>query len=408
MFWLIFGWTFVLAQAHQSSSLPPLLSFATNCSVEGQACVVGQDNLLTSHAGVESVQECGALCTDNLDCEFLTYFGPESFPFMKTCILYSECNNFTECEDCTTASEICFEFCGSNLEGALEENVLEIIGGVEEEMSCKAFCRNESACEAYTYHDTYDLFLPRTCIMLSEIRGPVQSCQNCSTGFPDCRNITGGLCAITVGSDDTALTSYQFTEIGDTPVSILTLGNQDCELTVVAVGGGGSASGAGGGSGYVASTNITVSPSQLVVRVGGPGESSSLQSSQGRTLISAGPGGDGNGYFGGDGYSGGGGGVSDYGYNGGMDGGNGGGGGGGGSGLDISSIALEQFRLGPGVGGSGGGSGTHYGGGGGGVMVGGSGPQETVYDGQGYGGGGGGYPDHPGPGLVLLEIKRKL
>ena len=386
---------------------PPLPSLATNCSVEGQACAVGQDNLLTSHAGVESVQECGALCTDNLDCEFLTYFGPESFPFRNTCFLYSECSIFTDCQDCTTAPEICFEqTCSSNLEGALEENVLEIIGGVEEEMSCKAFCRNESACEVYTYHDTYDLFLPRTCIMLSEIRGPYQSCQNCSTGFPDCRNITGGLCAIAVGSDDTLPTSYQFTEIGDTPVSILTLGN--CELTVVAVGGGGGGSGyyGGGGSGYVASTNITVSPSQLVVRVGGPGETSSLQNSQARTLISADPGGNGYGYDGGDGYSGGGGGVSDYGYNGGMDGGNGGGREGGeGSGLDISSIALEQFRLSPGVGGSGTSS---HGGGGGGVMVGGSGPQETVYDGQGYGGGGGGVYDHPGPGLVLLEIKRKL
>ena len=40
-------------------------------------------------------------------------------------------------------------------------------------------------------------------------------------------------------------------------------------------------------------------------------------------------------------------------------------------------------------------------------MVGGSGPQETVYDGQGYGGGGSYQVGHPGPGLVLLEIKLK-
>ena len=46
----------------------------------------------------------------------------------------------------------------------------------------------------------------------------------------------------------------------------------------------------------------------------------------------------------------------------------------------------------------------NMGGGGGGVLVDGSGPQQTEYDGQGYGGGKG-YSGHPRPGLVLLEIK---
>ena len=46
------------------------------------------------------------------------------------------------------------------------------------------------------------------------------------------------------------LTSYQFTQTGNTPVNILALG--DCELTVVAVGGGGYADIGGGGSWLVA------------------------------------------------------------------------------------------------------------------------------------------------------------
>ena len=52
------------------------------------------------------------------------------------------------------------EQCGHKLEGSLEENVLEIIPGVEEELSCKASCKKKPDCEAYTYHDNSDLLLP--------------------------------------------------------------------------------------------------------------------------------------------------------------------------------------------------------------------------------------------------------
>ena len=89
---------------------------ATNCSVEGQACDVGKKNLLTSYAGVKTVQECGALCTDNLDCEFFTHFGPDSFPFRNYCMLFSECGRLADCKDCTTSTtseELCI--CSSNL-----------------------------------------------------------------------------------------------------------------------------------------------------------------------------------------------------------------------------------------------------------------------------------------------------
>ena len=202
-----------------------------------------------------------------------------------------------------------------------------------------------------------------------------------------------------------------FTRTGANTVNIRAFG--DCEFTVVAVGGGGRGDGGdgGGGSGYVVSTSIKIPTSQLMVRVGGPEETSSLQTSEGKTIITAAPGEDSHGNNGGAGYSGGGGGAgyNNYGGDGGEDGGDGydssdgyGNPGGAGSGLDISTIRLEHFSLSPGVGGL---RNSRYGGGGGGVMVDGSGPQETVNDGQGYGGGGGGHVVSPGPGLVILEIK---
>ena len=52
-------------------------------------------------------------------------------------------------------------------------------------------------------------------------------------------------------------------------------------------------------------------------------------------------------------------------------------------------------------------SGGYYlGGGGGGLMVDGTGPESSNYQGQGFGGGGNGYTDYGDglPGLILLEI----
>ena len=61
----------------------------------------------------------------------------------------------------------------------------------------------------------------------------------------------------------------------------------------------------------MASTSVMPSPlSQLVVRVGGPGELSSLETREGETIITAQPGGESDRYDGGAGYSGGGGGSS--------------------------------------------------------------------------------------------------
>ena len=197
-----------------------------------------------------------------------------------------------------------------------------------------------------------------------------------------------------------------FTRTVTSNVNIRAFG--DCELTVVAVGGGGRGDGGygGGGSGYVASTSIKIHNSQLVVKVGGPGETSSLQTSEGEIIITAAPGEDSQANSGGAGYSGIGGGAAtnNYSGDGGEDGGDGhdssnGYNGGAGSGLNISSISLEQFTLTPGAGG--------VRGGGGGVLVNMDGPQDTDQSGQGYGGGGSIPHGDPGDGLVLLEIKMK-
>ena len=415
---LVAAWQVALAVAQ--ASFPPGI-----CSVEGQACRIGQDNLLAAVAGVEERGECERLCTGNHDCEFITHFGADNFPLRNYCMLYRDCSSLAKCQNCTIGVELCFEQCGGSLEGALEDNVVDIIPGVEDEVDCKALCRKVTSCEAFTYHGRSDPALPSICFLLTALVEPVRPCRHCASGFPDCRNITAARCSFAVGPDATARTAFSFTALGNTSVTIspvAALGG--CELTIVAVGGGG-AQGArlpgsspqwgGGGSGYWAGARVPVSATELVVRVGGGGEESTLATGAGELLLRAPPGGDGgyserNGHFGGAGYSGGGNGGSNTGY-GGQDGSDGccGANAGPGSGLRLDATDLQEFTLTPGIGGEARhhANSFHYGGGGGGVLVDGAGPRAEVFDGRGYGGGMGALGGRPGPGVLLLEIRPK-
>ena len=419
MLWLLFvSWRLALAGAQ--ATFPPSI-----CSVEGQACGIAEDNLLAAVPGVEEQAECERLCTLNPDCEFITHFGADNFPLRNYCMLHRACSRLARCQNCTIGVELCFEKCGASLEGALEENVVDIIPGMEDEVDCKALCRNETSCEAYTYHDRSDPALPGLCFLLTALVEPVRPCRHCASGFPSCRNITAARCSFSVGSDATAHTAFRFTALGNTTVTIspvATLGG--CELAVVAVGGGGAQSPrlpgstppwGGGGSGYWAGARAPVSASELVVRVGGGGEESTLGTGAGELLLRALPGGNGgysemNGHYGGAGYSGGGNGGSNTGY-GGQDGTDGccGANAGPGAGLRLDTVGLQEFTLSPGIGGEARhhANSFHYGGGGGGVLVDGTGPRAEVFDGHGYGGGMGALGGRPGPGVVLLEIRPK-
>ena len=132
-----------------SYNLAPALALASlpldTCWAEGQTCDIGPDNFLSAQAGVETLLDCQEICIEDQSCEFITYFSAESFPLKNYCMLFSDCTTLSQCKDCTTGVELCFEQCGQKLEGVLAENVLEIIPGVDDELDCKAICRNQSA-----------------------------------------------------------------------------------------------------------------------------------------------------------------------------------------------------------------------------------------------------------------------
>lgn len=375
------------------------------CSVP-QACEAHGDNLISAVAGVNTLAECKQLCRDVESCNLISHFGPDSLPLHSYCMMFINCSYLHDCPDCWSEDKVCFESCDSELEGEVFDNALEIITDVPDEPSCLLSCKKNPECQFFTYYSSRDLNYPGLCFLQRELSGSLTACEHCKTGISDCSDITDDICSFSVGSDDTPLTSFMFTESGTNITVTFNISDPAmllCELNIVAVGGGGRLEGGyygGGGSGYVSSINVSLNFLQLTVRVGWPGEKSTIGTPD-QLFLSASSGGDSSDDLAGSGYSGGG-----YRADGGEDGGDGyGSRGGKGSGLDLSSITLQNFSLTPGVGGKAQGS---IGGGGGGVLVNGVGPNRaSTNSGEGYGGGRYYNSDTDGPGLVLMEIIRR-
>jgi len=389
-----------------------LTSALETCSVTNRDCEVNE-NLIHAFPEIYSIQECRELCKNTSECEVISYHGQDSVPYKNFCMTYTQCSLLNDCEDCFTEAKPCFDVCDITNDGYFVHDTVDVITNVADEASCVTQCWMNPDCKFYTYYTASDQHYPRVCMLLSNIEGPMKPCLHCRTGFPDCKEITTDFCHFSVGDKKEKNTSYKATDTSASinlsfpPEALFSL----CELTIVAIGGGGSPSrgGGGGGSGYIETASISpISQRSIEVNVGGGTEESRVDTAAGETIVRAQSGKSGYGVSGGDGYSGGGGGASS-GYSGGSGGSNGGDGqdtsygnpGGKGSGLDISTIALEHFKLTPAAGGENCGN---CGGGGGGVLVDGQGP----HNGESYGAGGGKCNNaDPAQGIVLIEIKKK-
>jgi len=329
---------------------------------------------------------------------------------------FTQCSLLNDCEDCFTEAKPCFDVCDIQSDGSFAHDTVDVITDVPDEASCVIQCRMNPSCKFYTYYIASDHEYPSWCILLSGIEDPIKPCLHCRTGFPDCKDISADFCHFSVGDNTENLTIYKATDtLSNTSLSFPPEALfSSCELTIVAIGGGGSHGNyGGGGSGYIETASISLIANRtLLVHVGGGTEESRVVTAAGETIVRAHPGKYGGSYNGGDGYSGGGAGGGKYQY-GGSGGSNGGDGndssngvpGGKGSGLDISTIALEHFKLTPAAGGD---SCGISGGGGGGVLVDGQGPPGPHNEGGSYGAGGGGCTYYEHQGIILIEIKGEI
>jgi len=385
-------------------SEPPL-----TCSFNNEACAIHGDSLIDSFNDIENIAECRRLCYDVDDCEFITYYGSNGYPFRNICQLFMSCDETLSCTECISETKGCYNICSKNIIGAVDDNMLDIIPDIGNEGDCWDLCGKTSGCEFYTFY-LEDNPYHGTCVLLSSLQPPLQDCPTCVTGPRHCDG--PGLCQFLY--DGKTETHLMFTEPGVNISFSTTSGSffTECQLRVLAVGGGAKGGYGGGGSGYIQYHTQTISDSktQIIVVVGDHDQASTINIDNGDTVVAAA----GRGV---DGYSGGGGGKESYdGCYGGSAGGDGEcSNGGSGTGEDITSYTLQNYQLSAGSGG-------HYycnadrtycyGGGGGGVLVNGAGPGDnrggaSWSDGEGYGGGGTFNRDTDSDGLsgfIILEI----
>ena len=154
------------------------------CSSDNVAC---NDNGLDSIGGVADIEECRQLCYDNDDCQFITYYGPDSFPLRETCFLLSSCEETHTCTDCISETKSCYQTCGTNVVGVIDDNNLATFFDVEIEGDCREHCRTTSNCSFYTYFLEGDPN-SKLCIALSYLIEPLPPCDNCLTGPLGCED----------------------------------------------------------------------------------------------------------------------------------------------------------------------------------------------------------------------------
>ena len=319
------------------------------CSVEDQACEL-DTNVLTLVPGV-SLPECRMLCNDQLSCKYISFFGSGSFPLSDTCVLFSECGQLYDCEDCRTEDRGCWTGdCSSSVEGRVSDNLVAFLPHLGTELECRDACSSSQGCGYYTFYSLSSSSQPGSCFLLSSLQAPVQECTDCRTGASQCADA----CMFLMDGHSTS-SKLQFTNTsGSQAVQAVALGY--CDLTVLLVGGGGAGGdrGGAGGSGYVNWERFSfIGTLDLDVKVGGAGARSTITSGDGEQWMDGGVEGesgmDGASY-GGEGYCGGGGGISGGGGGrsgaGGTDGGDGlGTYGAKGSGLRVDTIPIQGFQL---------------------------------------------------------------
>jgi len=397
----------------------PSVSYALlpngECTVLDMTCQLENDNVVGIVNGVTSDKECIEQCQENsTDCAVYSYYGPDGYPFVDTCVLYRNCPILEPATDCFTAESPCSKFCHAPIEGVLGTNLIDFVASVSE-AACEAECEVVESCHFFTYHWANSSTNPGTCFLLKELQEPFRACDDgtCISGSSNCEY---SLCGFL---EDGIMYQNGIVANETKEVDMLMLGPCASSRTLaVVVGGGGDAccgstgggASAGGGSGYVEFTELSVSEPLMHFEaiVGLATESSKVKDlSSGNTVLEAlsgGPGGEANG---GAGYSGGGADGLDTGNPNENRGGNGGSNGsngydsccnvgGQGSSLDLGVIPVRNFDLSPGNGGVAGNGvngncdgGYCGGGGGGGVFIDGTGPGLNSNRGQGYGAGGG-------------------
>ena len=124
----------------------PHASAPVTCSSESVECEYNSTNLIDIVIQVPTLAECRQLCKDEEQCEFITYYGDTASPVSHLCMLFRSCDATNTCSSCVSENIGCYEMCGTNVLGHMDENLLDVVPDILTEVDCKQECVAAANC----------------------------------------------------------------------------------------------------------------------------------------------------------------------------------------------------------------------------------------------------------------------
>ena len=156
------------------------------CSSPGMECEYNEDNYIDTVFNVYSELECRAICEDQDQCHFITYYNASASPLSNMCRGFKTCDDVNLCENCVSQNMDCFRTCGTNIVGQMKENIIDGVFGIKTELECKELCSKTEACDWYTFFFSNSSTNHDFCVLLTELLQPIETSDTAVSGPSDC------------------------------------------------------------------------------------------------------------------------------------------------------------------------------------------------------------------------------
>jgi len=168
-----------------------LLLFASSSTGEVPNCYQEgvtwnhDDNALEIHVGVETLNECQRLCKNNGHCQNSTWNTPDDPNHPLLCTLFATTRHPVHCKFCVSGPWNC-PTCSKKMAcDSVDDNLLEVVTGIDTEVECQMKCADTPTCTNYTWYAADNIY-SQDCFLFSSCNQVDDTCPHCFTGPPVC------------------------------------------------------------------------------------------------------------------------------------------------------------------------------------------------------------------------------
>jgi len=168
-----------------------LLLFASSATGEVPNCYQEgvtwnhDDNALEIHVGVETLNECQRLCKNNENCQNSTWNTPDDPNHPLLCVLFATTRHPVDCKFCVSGPWNC-PTCSKKMAcDSVDDNLLEVVTGIDTEVECQMKCADTPTCTNYTWYAADNIY-SQDCFLFSSCNQVDDTCPHCFTGPPVC------------------------------------------------------------------------------------------------------------------------------------------------------------------------------------------------------------------------------